>query len=221
MLALLLVALANGVGGYYLWRPELAGKPTLYLWLCLTQLPFAALAIYFLWRRGDLGRFLKPKPGDVLRGVSVAGALTIAIWAGRTLLMPHGSPGEAWLARLYIHLGNPLELERIGWVTFVVVMGAILDELIWRAWLQPLLVKRLGAGLGVGATALGYTLGALPSCFLLADPAAGLNPLVLIVALATGLTWGYVAHITGRVIPTMVAHTTLAYFTLLQFRPGL
>lgn len=221
MIALSLVTLIATTGCYFLLGPALAGTPKLWLWLSLSQLPVFGLALYFLHRNGDLRTYLKPKPGDILRGVSLAAVLTIAIWAGRALLMPHGSPREAWLGMLYIVLGDPLQLERVWWVPLAIIGWAVSDEVIWRTWLQSLAIKRFGTVRGVGLTAICYAIPTLPSLVLLATPAAGRNPLIWILALCCGATWGYVTTLSGRAVPAIVAHATLAYFSILQFRPGL
>jgi len=221
MMGFVVVTLASAVSGYWIARPEIAGTNALYLWLWLAQLPFALLALFFVYRSGDLKARIQPKPGDVLRGVSLAFVLVIAIWAERALLMPHGSIREAWLARLYIQMGDPLELEKSWWLPLVIISWAVNDELVWRTWLQGIAVKRFGNVRGIGVTTLCYAVAAIPSATLLADPTAGFNPLVVILAIAGGIAWGYVTYLTGRATPAMLSHATLAYFTILQFRPGL
>lgn len=221
MLGLLFVTLAGTTSAFFASRPELAGLPVLWLLLFLTQLPLLLLALYFLRRKGVLKARLTPRPGDVLRGVAGAAILVIAIWAGRALVMPHGSIREAWLARLYIHLGDPLLLERIRWVPLVILGWALSEEVVWRAWVQPKIVERLGPTRGVLLTALAYSAQALPVAYHLRDPSAGYNPLVILLALGTGLVWGYITQLSGRITPALVSHATLAYFTILEFRPGL
>jgi membrane protease YdiL (CAAX protease family) len=135
--------------------------------------------------------------------------------------MPHGSVREAWLARLYIHLGNPLELERIAWVPLVVIGWALADEVVWRAWVQPKLVERFGPIRGVLLTTLAYGVQTLPSAYYLSDPSAGYNQLLLLLALTTGLAWGYITQLNGRVVPALISHAVLVYFVVLEYRPGL
>jgi membrane protease YdiL (CAAX protease family) len=151
----------------------------------------------------------------------VAAILIIAIWSGRALLMPHGSIREAWLARLYIQAGDPLELGRFGWVPVVILGWAISDEIIWRGWLQPLATKRFGITRGILILTAAYAVQTLPAAYHLADPSAGYNPLMPLLAACCGLCFSYITHLTGRITPSLIAHATLAYFTVLEFRPGL
>jgi len=221
MLGPLFVTLAGTVSAFFASRPEMGGEPRLWLLLFVAQLPVLLVALYFLHREGVLKARLSPKSGDILRGVSVAAILVIAIWSGRALLMPHGSIREAWLARFYIHLGDPLVLERIRWVPVVLVGWALSEEILWRAWVQPKFVERFGASRGVLLTALAYCVPAVPVAYHLSDPVAGYNPIVVLLALGTGLAWGYITQLYGRVAPALISHTLLVYFTVLEFRPGL
>jgi membrane protease YdiL (CAAX protease family) len=222
MLGLLFVTLAGTASGFFASRPELAGQPRLWLLLFASEVPLLLLALYFLRRDGVLKARLAPKPGDVLRGVSLAAILVIGIWSCRALLMPRGSIREAWLARLYIHLGDPVELGRIWWVPLVVVGWALSEEVVWRAWVQPKVIERFGPLRGILITALAYGVQALPVGFNLSDPYAGYNNMVVLLTLGVGLTWGYITYLmNGRVTPSLISHAMLAYFTLLEFRPGL
>ncbi|MGC4065457.1 MAG: CPBP family intramembrane metalloprotease [Polyangiaceae bacterium] len=135
--------------------------------------------------------------------------------------MPHGSIREAWLARLYIQAGDPLELGRVGWLPLVILGWAISDEIIWRGWLQPVVTSRFGVTRGVLVLTAAYTAQSLPSIYYLADPSAGYNPLISILAACCGLCFSYITHLAGRITPSLIAHATLAYFTILEFRPGL
>jgi membrane protease YdiL (CAAX protease family) len=190
--------------------------------LLLAELPLAVVALFFLHRNGTLKEKLLPKPGDVLKGVSMAGILILAIWSGRALVMPHGSERTAWLARLYLQLGDPIILEQLWWVALVILCWAALDEIVWRAWVQGEVVKRLGTHRGLIVSSLAYALQTAPFAYLLRDATAGYNPLLPLLALGTGLGWAYLTELSeGRIVPAMISHATLAYFTLLQFRPGL
>lgn len=221
MLGLAFVTLVATTSVYFASRPTLAGQPSLWLSLFLAQLPLALYAGYLLHRHNELKLRLGPKPGDVLRGVSLAAILILAIWSGRALLMPHGSEREAWLARLYIHLGDPALLERIWWMPLIVVGSAIADEVLFRAWLQPKVIEKFGVSRGLIITAVAYAVQALPTAVALRDPVAGFNPLLVILALGTGFAWGYVTHLSQRAMPAIISHVALAYFVVLEFRPGI
>lgn len=221
MIPPLVVVVISAIGIYLVTRPELAAQPRLWLYLLLAELPLAGMAVFSLWRSSRLKARLLPQSGDVFLGVLTATALIIAAWAGRYLIMPHGSPRNAWLARMYLQLGDPSALEQTWWMPLVLIVGPILDELVWRAWLQDRLSARLGSTRGLLLTTGLYALAATPTLFTLADPAVGTNVLFPLLAIVGGLVWGYATLLSGRVVPAMISHAAFTYFSVMQFRPGL
>jgi membrane protease YdiL (CAAX protease family) len=181
----------------------------------------AAIALFALWRQGRLRERLTPRWGDLSVGIVGAVALIITTWAGRTLLSPRGVPRQAWLAQLYWFLGDPGELETKFWVPWLVVLAPMLDEIIWRGWIQEGLSVVVPRGLGWVLTAGLYGLCAVPTLFTLGDAVAGPNPLLLVMAMVAGLLFSFLTHVTGRATPAMIAHAAFSYFMLLQFRPAL
>lgn len=222
MTGLALVTVAGAITISFAARAELAGQPKLYWMILLAELPLALLALFFLHRSGTLKAKLSPQPGDVLKGVSMAGALLIAAWSARALVLPHGSERTAWLARLYLHLGDPLALEKLWWLSLVILSWSVIDELVWRGWLLGSLTDRLGSRRGLAIGSVAYALQMAPLAYYLRDDTAGYNLLPPLLALGTGVAWSYLTLLSkGRIVPAMIAHATFAYFTLLQFRPGL
>ncbi len=180
-----------------------------------------AIAVIVMHKRGRIRDRLTPRWGDLSIGVVSAAALIVTTWAGRTLLSPRGVPRQAWLAQVYWFLGNPSELESIHWLPWLVVFAAMLDEIIWRGWIQDRLSVVVPRGLGWVLTAGLYGMQAIPTLFTLSDTVAGPNPLLLVMALAAGLLFSFLTHVTGRATPSMIAHAAFSYFMLLQFRPAL
>jgi len=221
MLVASLVTITSIVTAIFASNSAWAGQPRLWALLFFAELPLAALAARQLYRDGRLRVQLRPNGGDITLGVLTAVALIVGSWAARALITPNQSPRQAWLARIYLQMGDPKVLEQVAWVPAAVISVAIFDELIWRGWVQSRLTNRWGPRWGVGLTAFLFTFQALPTCVTLADPVAGKNPLLLMTALVTGLIWGYVTAITGRLVPAMISHATFVYFTVMQFRPGL
>lgn len=219
-LPLLVVAL-SAMSTYLASRPEVGGQPRLWLYLLLPQLPLALLACIALARSGRLKARLLPRGGDIFLGVLTAVVLIIAVWAGRYLIMPHGSPRNAWLARMYIQMGDPLLLQSTPWLPLVLIIGPMLEEVIWRGWLQDQLATRLGAVRGLLLTSGLYALTAVPTMFTLGDATVGANVLFPLLAIVGGLVWGYATMLSGRATPAMISHATFLYFSVMQFRPGL
>ena len=180
-----------------------------------------AIAIASLVKNGRLRERLTPRWGDLSIGVVSAAALIVTTWAGRTLLSPRGVPRQAWLAQLYWFLGDPTELESIKWVPWLVVLAPMLDEIVWRGWLQDRLSVVVPHGLGWVLTAGLFGLQAVPTLFTLYDSVAGPNPLLLVLAMVAGLLFSFLTHVTGRATPSMIAHAAFSYFILLQFRPAM
>ncbi len=180
-----------------------------------------AIAILVMLKRGRIRDRLMPRWGDLSIGVVSAAALIVTTWAGRTLISPRGVPRQAWLAQVYWFLGDPLELETILWVPWLVVLASMLDEVVWRGWIQDRLSVVVPRGLGWVLTAGLYGMQAIPTLFTLRDSVAGPNPLLLAMALVAGLLFSFLTHVTGRATASMIAHAAFSYFMLLQFRPAL
>lgn len=221
MILPIFVTLLGAGSAYWCSRPEMAGQARTWLYACLTEVPLALLAIWVLQRTGRLKQRLLPQRGDIFLGVLTALVVVIATWSARYLVMPHGSVREAWLFRMYLQIGDPLVLEATWWLPLVLIVGSVLDELVWRAWIQGHLAERLGAGRALAMTSGLYALTAVPTMFTLADPQAGTNLLFPLLAMLGGLVWGYATMLTGRATPAMVSHATFVYFSVMQFRPSL
>ena len=185
------------------------------------SLGLAAIAVAVLIRKGRIRDRLYPRWGDLSIGVVSAAALIVTTWAGRTLMSPRGVPRQAWLAQVYWFLGDPTELEAIAWVPWLVVLAPMLDEIVWRGWIQDRLSVVVPRGLGWVLTAGLYSLQAVPTLFTLNDSVAGPNPLLFVLAIVAGLLFSFLTHVTGRATPSMIAHSAFTYFMLLQFRPAL
>jgi membrane protease YdiL (CAAX protease family) len=216
-----LVVAVAAANSYYASRPAVAGRPTTWLFFMLPELPLALLACLALMRSGRLAQRLLPRRGDIFLGVLTALVLIIACWSGRYLVMPLGSPREAWLAHMYVQLGDPTQLQTSWWLPLVLIIGSMLDEMVWRGWIQDWLSLKLGGGRGLALTAGLYSLTAIPAMFTLADPTVGTNVLLPLLAMAGALVWGYATLLSGRATPAMVSHAAFVYFSVMQFRPGL
>jgi len=221
MLLPLFVVALGAISASLAVRPEVAGQARLWLYLLLPQLPLALLACIALARAGQLKTRLVPRRGDIFLGVLTATVLIIAAWAGRYLIMPHGSPRNAWLARMYLQLGDPLVLQSTWWLPLVLIIGPMLEEVVWRGWLQQQLTARFGDVRGLLLTTGLYAITTVPTMLPLGDPSVGTNVLFPLLAISGGLVWGYATMLCGRATPAMISHAACAYFLVMQFRPGL
>jgi len=57
-----------------------------------------------------------------------------------------------------------------------------------------------------------------PTAVTLRDPVAGLNPLWRALLTRLRLFWAFLARVTGRLPPSIIAHWVFAYFSAVQFR---
>ena len=89
-----------------------------------------------------------------------------------------------------------------------VLAMVLAEELLFRAWLQPMLVARLGVARGIALTALLFGAAHLP-----------FSPLFALVAGVAGLGYGLVFHLSGRLWPALLLHAAvnLTHLLLLSY----
>ena len=194
------------------------------MWLVLVAAytVLSAIALYAMWNDGTLVERLSPRWGDISLGAITAIVLLVASWGARAALAPAGSPQNAWLLHIYLQIGSPDRIQRSVELTLLVVLVPVLEELVWRGLVLDRLGDRFGQRRGWPLAALLYAVALLPSVFLLADPAAGPNPLLIVAALGCGIVWSFMASIGGRLPPVIISHVAFTYFSALQFRwPGM
>jgi hypothetical protein len=206
----------------FAFRPELAGTMTFWIALVGAYGAMGALAVYRLWNDGTLLDVLKPKWGDLSMGAVVAAVLLVASWAARSVVVPAGTPRQGWLLRVYLQLGDAEQVQRSALLTMAILIIPVLDELAWRGLVLPVVSERFGTRRGWPIATLLYGLAAVPTAFGLADPQAGLNPLLVMAAVGCGLFWSFMAMMVGRLPPVIISHAAFSYFSIAQFRwPGM
>ena len=199
-----------------------AGSPWFWVGVSLPYLPLLALALHKMWAEGTLVDLLTPRWGDLSIGATSMIVLLFASWAARKILSPVGTPRQAWLFRIYLQLGNPEHLQRSTAYTLLILLICVAEEIVWRGMVLGDLTERFGRRAALPLSALLYGTAALPTLWLLRDPIAGLNPLLLTAAVGCGLIWSFLAAQLGRLAPVVISHMAFTYFTIVQFRlPGL
>ena len=218
----LLTLLLTFAGLAYSFSEARAGTPAFWLGACLPYVVLVALALHKMWSDGTLVDLLTPRWGDLSIGALSMMGLLFASWAARRVLSPAGSPRQAWLFRIYLQLGNPEHLQRSTGYTLLILLVCAAEEVVWRGMVLGDLTQRFGRRAALPLSALAYGFAALPTLWLLRDPVAGLNPLLVTAAVGCGLVWSFLASLTGRLSPVMISHMAFTYFTIVQFRlPGL
>jgi len=216
------VVLAVGLAHALAFRPELAGTNAFWWWLLLPYAGLAALAVRHFWKQGTLAERLTPRWGDLSIGVVTALVLLLASWLARGVLAPNGTPRRAWLYRVYLQLGDPEILQQSALLTAALLAIAAAEELVFRGLVLDLVTARFGPRRGFIVATLLYAAAMLPTVYLLRDPVAGPNPLLVTAALGAGLVWSFLAGRSGRLAPVALSHMAFSYFSVVQFRwPGM
>jgi membrane protease YdiL (CAAX protease family) len=192
----------------------------LLLWLALAG-TYVVLGVISLWRlrvRGRLGQLLRPQWGDLSIGAISGLVLLLGSRGVRSVLMPAGSTYLGWLGQVYRYLGDPREVQHSVGLSLLVVLVSVLEEIVWRGYVQEELETRLSRARAWLLCAAMYACVTLPAVFMLADPVAGPNPLPPLAALGCSLVWSVTRARVGRLPPVMVSHVLFTYFTVTQVR---
>ena len=225
MLVAIVAAVAWAVS--YAFDAQRAGATSALVALGVTYGALAACALVYAWKTSQLKRWMVPASGDLTRGF-VASLLLFALAFGfvKLITMHHGpTPQEgpqraAWMARLYLQLGDTKPLrEHQAWVGAGIAVAAMMEEIVWRGWAKSLLERLVGRRFGWIAAACAYALAHVPTLWALSDGEIGKNPLVLIAALGAGLVWSALARVFGdRLTPSIVSHGLFDWAVLMMFR---
>ncbi len=188
----------------WLWSSTLALDPG---WLAAALPPVAYLAMtaggIWLWRRfasSSAPRVRLSRPSRRVMAVAVAAGA--ATWAGAWLLP------ASWLGRWAY---QPPAGSLTGWIAVVISCAALAgaQELAFRGVLLDVLERRWGAA-AIPLQALVFGLAHL------AAPGAtsGVGPLLpfVLVVVALGLIWGWIARRTDSLLPSWTMHTVALVF---------
>jgi len=222
MKRVVLAVLVAAAGNALAFRESHQGSWLFWLWILLPSLALSALALHQFWENGTLLDRFTPRWGDLSIGALSAAALLVSSFVARGALTPSGTERQAWLYRVYLQLGDPEAIQQSVMLTSALLLAAAMEELVWRGLVLDLLAERFGSRRGWILSALCYSLSLAPTLFLLRDPVAGLNPLLMIAALGCGIVWSFMAARFGRLAPGIFSHMAFTYFSAVQFRwPGI
>lgn len=204
------VTLATGVVMSFAFDPQRAGTPAMLIAIGLLYAGLTLLALHRLRQRGELEHRFRPAGGDLTLGAFTAGLLYGAAHLVEHAIASRGTPQEAWVMRLYLQLGDPQAVGRVlvGGAVFVV---AALEEIVWRGLVMRSLEAVLERRRALALTSVLFALAHLPTLYLLRDPSAGLNPLIVIAALGCGTVWGIVYLRSTRLVPAIFAHAFFSW----------
>jgi membrane protease YdiL (CAAX protease family) len=212
---LAIVAAANAIA----FSPRFIGQPHFVWVLVVPYLLLAAVALYRMDRDGTMLDLFRARQGDVTLGVGSALGIGLGVFLARAQVLTPGTSADAWLLRLYLHIGKlPDHRGAYALVAVGFLLAALLEEVVWRGMVQQVLEERLGVRKGWLLTALLYAASYLPVMWMLRMPPAGLNPLLPAAALFCGTIWGFVAGRTQRLPPVLLSHALFAFAFGLQYR---
>jgi membrane protease YdiL (CAAX protease family) len=180
------------------WLPLLVGYSLL-----------AALAIVQIRKQGRLAECFTLRGGDLSIGIMLGLGLLAMAWVIKTRLVPVGSDREGWLFQIFTLLGP---LSGNAWKTVALLLVVAMEEVIWRGFVAHDLTQALGARRALPLAAVLYAVAVLPTAWTLADPSAGLNPLLVLAALGCGICWTFLALRSKRLFAVWVSHAVFSYF---------
>jgi membrane protease YdiL (CAAX protease family) len=222
------IVVAIAVASWFGFQEAYAGKPGFYVWMGLPTVAIAVVGalrarhdgvLFYRDQLGALQGWLAVRAGDFTRGFVGCAILFGAAWGFTRVAIAPQSPRVAWLARLYLQVGDRAELSKqVAPVVFGIVFAAIAEEIVWRGLVTALLAETVGSRSAWVWAAVLYAVAHFPTAFAMRDPIAGLNPLVPLAALAAGLLWGFMAKRYGRLLPGIFSHILFDWAVVMMFR---
>jgi hypothetical protein len=217
LVSVVFVVVASAVASALAFSPDrsgtalfwaLGGGPTLFL---------AILGAAWARREDYLVEWLRPRAGDISRGLVGGAALFGAAWSFARFVTPVGSRREIWLVSLYSQLGDPRSMRAHSTALYAgLALVAVAEELLWRGAVTQLLAERFGSRWAWAWSAVLYALAYVPTMWAL-RAGEGLNPVLVIAALGGGLLWGAMARLFGRLVPGMIAHVLFDWAVVIVF----
>jgi uncharacterized protein len=216
---LVAIVVTIAIAAHFAFDVSRAGTPTFFLVLGIPTVVIAVLGVLRAKGDGVLKSWLSVRSGDFTRGFAAAGLLFAGAYAFMKLVTPPESARASWLARLYLQLGDPSMLRKnVALVVAAIIIMAIAEELVWRGLVVSLLEEMIGSRRAWVWAAVLYSLAHLPTVWALRDPVAGLNPVVVLAAVAAGLVWGGMARRFERLLPGVFSHVLFDWGVIMMFR---
>jgi membrane protease YdiL (CAAX protease family) len=212
-----LVTLTVGAALALAFRESAAHSTEMWLELGGPYLVLSGIALWKLARDGVLREALMPRAGDFSIGSLIAGVLWGGGWLVRHFALTVATAKITWLFRISFQLGFSASPGLLA----IVVCMALFEELVWRGLVLTELGEVLGTRRAWPVATLVYGAAHLPTVFVLADPLAGKNPVLVLAALGCGLVWNFAATMLGRLTPLVISHAIFSYFAFSTLLPHL
>lgn len=206
----LFVPIVSAASVSFAFAPSNAGHRSALIPLALSYALLSALGIERLRRRGKLAQHLKPHRGDLTLGALLA-ALIYGLASATTLFISSQmKPQTAWIMRLYLQLGERSDVDTL-WLGAAVFGIAALEEMSFRGLLMDALADVLSPARAVIVCAVLFALAHTPTLFLLSDPYAGPNPLLVAAGFFCSLVWGFLVLRYKRLTPALFCHAFFSW----------
>ncbi len=212
------IAVVVAVAGYLACSGDIAGTPRVALLGVGPTLAVGVVGAYFLHREELLVPLVTFRPGDFTRGFLAALLIFAAASAATHFFLPLTSPRASWLLRAYLQIGDPKDLrDHLPGVVVAIALAAIAEEVVFRGIVPTFLEGVLGSRRAWLYSAVLFAAVQLPTAFALRTK-EGLNPLLPVAALFSGLVWGYMTRRWGRLWPAIICHALLDWCVIIMFR---
>jgi len=217
---LVLVVLGVAVPAFFGWQIQHAGSLTFWLFVLVPTALLALLGAVRAQGHGELRDWIKPRWGDATVGVLCGVVLLAAAYGFTRVVAPTGGLREAWLARLYLQIGDLSALrQHMSVLAAVIIVASVTEELVWRGMVTTLIAEHWGSGRAWILSAVFYALAHVPAAWSLADSNAGPNWLLPMGALGAGLVWGALVRLKGgSLVSAMIAHAFFDWCVVVMFR---
>lgn len=196
-----------------------AGTPAVFVVMGIPTVVLALVGIVRAHDDGTLKDWATVRSGDFSRGFAAAAILFAGAYAFMRVVAPPDSDRASWLARLYLQAGDPAVLRKhVALVVVGIIVLSIAEEVLWRGLVVSLLAEKIGSRRAWVWAAVLYAVAHAPTIWVLRDPIAGPNPVLVLAALGCGLVWGGMARRFERLLPSIVSHVLFDWVVIMMFR---
>ena len=213
------ITILVGAAAAFAFRPSNAGSAKLVFIYGGVTVALAVAGMIRAWRDGELLEWIKPAFGDFTSAFFATVVLFAGSYAFAKYVVLAGDTRTGWLSHLYLQLGDPAVLRsKVTFVAIAICVVAVAEEILWRGLVTTLFAEIAGSRRAWIYAAVLYSLAHVPTMWMLADAQAGLNPLLVLGALACGIVWGVLARRNGRLVPGMISHVLFDWAVVMMFR---
>ena len=188
------------------WRNALGQSA--WLWLGLAYAPLVVWSLAILRRDDVLGELLRPVPGDLTKGILVAGLCLAALYGIAVLgikLAP-ATCGRDLLGIVRVAASVSTMTRGVGIVVF-----SLVEELVWRGAVRHTLEDRVGSARAPYLASGLFFLAMIPS----------LHPSLIVAAAILGAATAFVVARFRRLTIAAIVHAFFTWITVEMILPTL